>query len=105
MDEPEQLQIHVQLQSRNRVFDHSGHLPFSIVFGLCRGSSTDTDLRPLVLDITRSAFDVPYGLVHKLLTLQEHAPEGDRKVEVDLSRLTRTEGDDALLSGAPFAGR
>lgn len=95
MDEPKQLQIHARIPSRYKVLDRSEQLPFSIVFGLCRDSSADIDPRPLVLDTTRSALDVPYALAHKLLTLHEYVSRDKQDVEVDLSRLTKIGGDNA----------
>ena len=84
------LQIHTQIHSRYQVFDASGHLPFSIVFGLCRRSLADSDSRPLILEIAGSALDVPYALAHDLLTLHEQDPEDAKQwVEVNLSRLNK----------------
>ncbi|KAL8919542.1 MAG: hypothetical protein Q9208_006734 [Pyrenodesmia sp. 3 TL-2023] len=86
-----ELRIHTQLHSRYQVFDASGQLPFSIVFGLCRRSPADTDPRPLLFEIAGSALDVPYALAHRLLTLHEQNPEdAEQLVEVDTSRLNKT---------------
>ncbi|KAI4181718.1 MAG: hypothetical protein LQ346_006719 [Caloplaca aetnensis] len=83
------LRIHTQIHSRYRVFDSSGQLPFSIVFGLCRRSPADTDPRPLLLETAGSALDVPYALAHGLLTLHEQDPEDAKRwVQVDLSWLS-----------------
>ena len=83
-----ELRIYTQINSRYQVFDASGQLPFSIVFGLCRRSSADTDPRPLLLKIVGSVLDVPYALIHGLLTLHKQDPEdAEQWVEVDLSRL------------------
>ncbi|KAK4981062.1 hypothetical protein LTR66_005021 [Elasticomyces elasticus] len=87
--------------TRYHLFDRSGRLPFSIVFGLCRRSPADTDPRPLILDTTRSALDVPYALAHKLLTLHEHSLEDKQGIEVDLNRLTKTEGDEGRYAILP----
>ncbi|KAL8898809.1 MAG: hypothetical protein Q9207_006522 [Kuettlingeria erythrocarpa] len=85
------LRIHTQIHSRYQVFDASGHLPFSIVFGLCRRSAADNDPRPLLLDTAGSALDVPYALAHRLLTIHEqHPDDAKRWVEVDLSRLEKS---------------
>lgn len=85
-----ELRIHTQIHSRYQVFDASGHLPFNIVFGLCRRSLADTDSRPLLLAIAGSVLDVPYALAHGLLTLHEQDPKDAKQwVEVDLSRLNR----------------
>ena len=94
MDEIQQLRISTQVHSRLSVLDRSGRLPFSIAFGLCRRSPADADPRPLVLCTARSALDVPYALAHGLLTLHEHGPEEEQDFEVDVSRLTKTEGGD-----------
>lgn len=82
------LPIHTKIQSRYQVFDASGQLPFSIVFGLCRRSPADIDPRPLLLDTAGSIFDVPYALTHGLLTLHEQDFENAKqRVEVNLDRL------------------
>lgn len=84
------LRIHTQIHSRYQVFDASGQLPFSIVFGLCRRSPADTDPRPLLLDIAGSVLDVPYALAHGLLSLQEQDSEdAEQWVNLDLSRLNK----------------
>ena len=70
-----ELHIHTQTHSRYQVFDASGQLPFNIVFGLCRRSPGDTDLRPLLIEIAGSVLDVPFALAHGLLTLHEQDPE------------------------------
>ncbi|KAI3327894.1 hypothetical protein HD806DRAFT_339161 [Xylariaceae sp. AK1471] len=80
----EQVRIHTKIHSRYQVFDASGHLPFSIVFGLCRRSPTDTDARPLVLHTTHSALDLPFALSHGLLTLHEQHG-GEQDTQIDLS--------------------
>lgn len=83
-----ELRILTQIHSRYQVFDASGQLPFSIVFGLCRRSPADTDPRPLLLEIAGSVLDVPYALAHGLLTLHEKDTENAKqRVEIDLSRL------------------
>ncbi len=85
----DKLKIFTHINSRYQVFDASGQLPFSIVFGLCRKAPTDTDPRPLVLETAGSVLDVPYALAHGLLTLQEQDPENAKQwVEVELSRLS-----------------
>ncbi|EUC51387.1 hypothetical protein COCMIDRAFT_79282, partial [Bipolaris oryzae ATCC 44560] len=83
-----ELSIHVQPHSRYSVFDASGQLPFSVVFGICRLSKSDTDPRPLLIETAGSVFDVPYALAHGLLTLhEEHPGEATKWVEVDLSKM------------------
>ncbi|KAL8968069.1 MAG: hypothetical protein Q9197_005071 [Variospora fuerteventurae] len=68
------LKIHTKINSHYSILDLSGHLPFSIVFGLCRRSPADTDPRPLVLSTAGSVLDVPYALGCGLLTL--HVQDG-----------------------------
>ena len=98
------LRIHIQMHSRYQVFDSSGQLPFSIVFGLCRRSPADTDPRSLFLKIAGSALDVPYALAHGLLAIYERAPkDAEVPAEVDLDQLSRvaTEGADFLSLPSP----
>lgn len=95
-----ELRIHTKIQHRYQVFDASGQLPFSIVFGLCRRSSADIDPRPLLLDVGGSVLDLPYALTHRLLTLHEQDLT-KQWVEVDLSRLNQVvpkEGECLSLS-------
>lgn len=75
------LKVYIKINSRYQIFDQSGNLPFSIVFGLCRHSPQDTNTRSLVLDTSASVFDVPYALANGLLKLFE----GQEETEVDLS--------------------
>lgn len=85
-----ELRIHTHINSRYQVFDASGQLAFSIVFGLCRRSPADTDSRPLLLEIAGSVLDVPHALAHGLLTLHEQDPKDAKQwVEVDLSQLDK----------------
>ena len=85
-----ELRIYKQIHSRYQVFDASGQLPFSIIFGLCRRSPADTEPRPLLFEIAGSVLDVPYALAHGLLTLHEQNPEDVKQwAQVDLSRLNR----------------
>lgn len=98
------LRIHTQIHSHYQVFDASGQLPFSIVFGLCRRSLADSDSRPLILEIAGSALDVPYALAHGLLTLHEQDPEDAKQwVEVNLSRLNKlaTKAAECLTLSSP----
>ena len=97
-----QLPIHTQIHNRYQVYDASGQLPFSIVFGLCRRSSNDTDPRPLLLDVAGSVLDVPYALAHGLLTLHEQDPQDAKQwVEVDLSRLNKVATKEADCLSLP----
>lgn len=79
----DKLPIYTSCHSQYRVFDHSGQLPFSVVFGLCRRSSEDTESRSLILDTRRSALDVPYGLAKGLLKL--NVEDADLKEETALA--------------------
>ncbi|KAM5377857.1 hypothetical protein ACJZ2D_004761 [Fusarium nematophilum] len=90
----DELKIHTVISSRYQVFDRSGNLPFSIVFGLCRRSSEDTDPRSLRLSTSNSILDVPYALSNKLLTLRVHDTESKRDTEVDVGQLSQTDSKD-----------
>ncbi|EME43029.1 hypothetical protein DOTSEDRAFT_173622 [Dothistroma septosporum NZE10] len=81
------LKMHTTIHSRYQVFDASGGLPFSIVFGLCRHSSADTDPRPLKLSTKHSVYDVPHALANGLLELCEEVKNGD-VLRLNLSDLT-----------------
>ena len=97
-----ELRIHTQIHSRYQVYDASGQLPFSIVFGLCRRSPADTDPRPLLLEIAGSVLDVPYALAHGLLTLHEQDPQDAKQwVEVDLGRLNNVAAREAECLSLP----
>ncbi|KPM35582.1 hypothetical protein AK830_g10982 [Neonectria ditissima] len=89
-----EVKIHTVINSRYQVFDRSGSLPFSIVFGLCRRSSEDTDPRPLRLNTAKSILDVPYALSHKLLILREHDTESKRETEVDVGQLGESDSEE-----------
>ncbi|KAI0182667.1 hypothetical protein EV127DRAFT_487870 [Xylaria flabelliformis] len=90
----EALRIHTAINSRYGVFDASGQLPFSIVFGLCRRSPADTDPRSIILQTKHSALDVSYAIAHGLLTLyrQYEGNEPDREVDL-LDQLKSFDGD------------
>ncbi|KAI0551800.1 hypothetical protein F4679DRAFT_124610 [Xylaria curta] len=98
----EALCIHTAINSRYQVFDASGQLPFSIVFGLCRRSPADTDTRSITLQTKHSALDVPYAIAHGLLTLYKQYEGNEPDREVDLSdQLKAFDGDnenDAYLT-------
>lgn len=96
-----ELGIQTQINTRYRVFDASGQLPFIIVFGLCRRSHADTDSRPVLLESAGSVLDVPYALTHSLLTIHERDPEDAKWVEVDLSRLTKVAAKEAECLSLP----
>ncbi|KAL8916514.1 MAG: hypothetical protein Q9172_006276 [Xanthocarpia lactea] len=100
-----ELRIHTQIHSRYQVFDASGQLPFSIVFGLGRRSPADTDPRPLSLEIAGSILDVPYALKHGLLTLhQQDSEDAKQWAEVDLSQLNKVaaKGTECLSLPSPI---
>lgn len=80
----DQLQLWTAIYARYQVFDRSGRLSFGINFGLCRRSNLDTDPRPLTLDVTNSALDVPYGLANKLLILHKYDEESSEWIEEDI---------------------
>ncbi|KAF7190782.1 hypothetical protein HII31_07941 [Pseudocercospora fuligena] len=98
-DDGDQVTVQVQLNSRYRVFDLSGNVPFSIVFGLVRKASSDKDRRPLILHTNASVLDVPYALAKGMLTLQVH--ESDREVPVDVSRLSQMHTDEKMSVVVP----
>ncbi|KAF1349177.1 hypothetical protein BDV97DRAFT_200395 [Delphinella strobiligena] len=79
----DELPIYSLIHNQYQVLDHSGQLPFSIVFGLCRRASEDKDPRPLILNTRRSALDVPYALANKLLRL--NVEDADLKQETALA--------------------
>ncbi|KAI4182897.1 MAG: hypothetical protein L6R41_005709 [Letrouitia leprolyta] len=79
-----ELQIYTRIHSRYRVFDTSGQLPFSIVFGFCRRSSADIDPRPVLIETAGSVLDVPYALTHGLLALYEEDRSTLEWIEIDL---------------------
>ena len=84
----EPLRVQTRLQSRYKVFDASGRLPFDIVFGLRRRS--DSDPRDVSFQTTNSFLDVPYALANGTLSLHElrTSTTGTKeRIEVDLSRL------------------
>ena len=97
-----ELRIHTQIHSRYQVFDASGQLPFSIVFGLCRRSPTDTDPRPLLVETAGSVLDVLYALAHGLLTLHEQDSKDAKKfVGVDLQKLGNVKAKDGDFISLP----
>jgi hypothetical protein len=91
----EPLRIQTRLQSRYKVFDASGGLPFDNVFGLRRRS--DSDPRDLHFQTTNSFLDVPYALANGLLSLHElrtSATGSKERVEVNLTCLREAIEDD-----------
>ena len=81
------LPIFAHINSLYQVFDATGQLPFSVVFGLCR--RRDTDSRSLLLETAGSVLDVPYALANDLLILHEQHPDHFTQwIEVDLGSLS-----------------
>ncbi|KAI6088199.1 hypothetical protein F4821DRAFT_234844 [Hypoxylon rubiginosum] len=100
----EELGIHTAIHSQYQVFDASGQLPFSIVFGLCRRPLNDTDVRPIVLRIANSCLDIPYAIAHGLLTLHEHGEERGQETQVHLTgrpRLSESKDGTYLTLSSP----
>ncbi|KAF4993316.1 hypothetical protein FDECE_13431 [Fusarium decemcellulare] len=81
------IKIYAVIHSKYQVFDSSGKLPFSIVFGLCRRSSEDADPRPLHINTANSILDVPYALSNKLLALLVYDADKGTDIEVDGGQL------------------
>jgi hypothetical protein len=99
-----ELPIHATSGQRYAIFDQSGELPFTVLFGLMRRSEDDLDPRPLTLDTRKSALDVPYGLAHGLLWLvNEHGDlyneEPDTHIPQALRKLAHLDNDNM----EPFA--
>lgn len=96
----DEFRIHVQPQSRYNVFDASGQLPFSVVFGICRLSKSDTDSRSILIDTAGTVFDVPHALAHGLLTLYEENPGGAATwTEVNVNEIGNVDmGDSECIS-------
>jgi len=83
-----ELRIQVQINSRYKIFDTSGQIPFSVAFGLIRRSQTDENPHPIRVETTGSILDVQYALGHGLLKLQEQDAEGSAKwKEVNITPL------------------
>lgn len=98
-----ELAIHTLIHRQYQVLDHSGQLPFSIVFDLCRHASTDTESRPLLLATRESAFDAPYALANKRLYLiveDADVEEADLRQETALAveKLSQFETKSTYLS-------
>ena len=91
----DELAIHTKICSHYQVFDASGQLPFSIVFGLCRRSKADTNPQNLVLDVSGSALDVPYALTHGLLTIHEEGSGDTEMAEVNLGHLEKVKAKES----------
>lgn len=83
------IRVQTQMKSQYRFFDISGRLPLHINFGFRRRSDNDT--QNISFQVAGTILDVPYALVHGLLSLHElrpsHSGGGTERVEVDLNRL------------------
>lgn len=82
-----ELGIRSIINSRYHVFDRSGKLPFSIVFGLVRQSREDTDPRSIIIQTSNSVLDVPYALSHGMLQLRVFREKTGEDVLVETERL------------------
>lgn len=99
-----ELKIKTVINRLHPVFDRSGRLPFSIVFGICRLSSDaspDEDPRPMLLPLKGSILDVPHALSKGLLTLWVHHGQEDRQWEVDVSQLDLSTGNEEAYLTLP----
>jgi hypothetical protein len=101
----ETLKISTIINRKYQVFDRSGHLPFSIVFGLCRRSTEDTDPRLLVINTAETILDVPYALKHEFLSIHGKDAETKRGFLVDVGKLDQFEGANSTVTLASPVGR
>ncbi|EOA84943.1 uncharacterized protein SETTUDRAFT_179534 [Exserohilum turcica Et28A] len=98
----DEFYIHVQPHSRYSIFDAAEQLPFSVVFGICRISKSDTDPRSILIDTAGTVFDVPYALARGLLTLYEENPGGATKwTEVEVSGMGNVRMGDSKCISVP----
>ncbi|KAM0227319.1 hypothetical protein ACHAP5_012202 [Fusarium lateritium] len=101
----EKLNIWMIINVRYQVFDQSGKLPFSIVFGLCRRSSDDTDTRPLRLSTRQTILDVPYALSDNLLQLRKYNARTKTDIQVDVGQLDLSNSEESYLTLPSPVGR
>lgn len=96
-------QIHVAINSRYRVFDRSGKLPFHIIFGLSRRSSEDTNPLPLVINTKETILDIPCALSSKLLSIRVQKEDSKLDFAVDVGQLSpvRNEGESSVTLPSP----
>jgi hypothetical protein len=99
------LNIWMVIDVRYRVFDQSGKLPFSIVFGLCRRSPDDTDPRPLRLRTRQTILDVPYALSNNLLQLRKYSARTKTDIQVDVGQLDFSNNEESYLTLPSPVGR
>ncbi|KAI1071367.1 hypothetical protein LB507_011559 [Fusarium sp. FIESC RH6] len=90
------LKVWTVISREYRVFDQSGRLPFTIIFGICRRD--DTDPRPLRIHTKGTIFDVPYALSNDLLQLREYNPRTKQYVRVDIEKLGNTDSPDQYFT-------
>ncbi|CAG7556445.1 unnamed protein product [Fusarium equiseti] len=83
-----ELRIWTVISRNYRVFDKSGKLAFSIIFGLCRRD--DTDPRPLRIETKGTILDVPYALSNDLLQLRKYNPRTRQYVQFEVGKLNNT---------------
>ncbi|SPJ72810.1 uncharacterized protein FTOL_02539 [Fusarium torulosum] len=101
----EKLNIWMVISVRYRVFDQSGKLPFSIVFGLCRRSPDDTDPRSLRLSARQTILDVPYALSNNLLQLRKYSATTKTDIQVDVGQLGLSNSEESYLTLPSPVGR
>ncbi|KAF5673865.1 hypothetical protein FHETE_3252 [Fusarium heterosporum] len=92
------LDIYMVISRKYQVFDQSGKLPFSIIFGLCRRSSDDADPRPLRLSTRQTILDVPYALSHNLLQLRKYNAKTKTDIQVDTWQMDSSSGNESYLT-------
>ena len=98
-----ELRIWTVISRNYLVFDKSGRLPFTIIFGLCRRD--DTDPRPLRVQTRGTIFDVPYALSNDLLQLREYDPRTKQYVRVEIEELDNTDNLDQYFTRPSPVGR
>lgn len=94
----DEVQLYTIIHHQFQVNDHSGQLSFSVVFGLCRRSSEDTDPRPMILDTRESVLDVPYALANGLLVLDVRDSILEEETTQALKQLRSEKGLNTCLS-------
>ncbi|KAM0203077.1 hypothetical protein ACHAPA_010053 [Fusarium lateritium] len=99
------LDIWMVINVRYQVFDQSGKLPFSIIFGLCRRSSDDNDPRPLRLRARQTILDVPYALSNNLLQLRKYNARTKTDIQIDVGQLDLSNSEESYLTLPSPVGR
>lgn len=97
------LKVHIAINSRYRAFDRSGKLPFSIIFGLSRRSSEDTNPLPLIVNTKETILDIPYAVLKNLLSLRVQKEDSKFDLEVDVGQLNpvNDEGKSSVTLPSP----